>query len=159
MGGRGSSSTTAESFTDQAYWLQHRPSDLEAAANHEGASLIWDIANPDGVFPGDMLQHPEYYLEPYKDKDVKESVAILKRIQGDPEAEVTVYRGSPSDDLNRGDWVTLSRSYAEKYAGDGAYSDNPSSRVGSFKTKAKYLTWDGDSWLEFGYWGKKQKAR
>lgn len=163
MGGRGSSSMSAK--VDTSYWLQHRPSDLEAAANHEGAALAYDLLNPDGVFPNDILDHPEWYFAEVigslarSEPGARETIATLKSIQGKPDAVLTIYRGAPSDDLNTGDWVTLSRSYAEIYAGDGPYSDNPSSRVNAFKAKASELTFSGDSLYEFGYWGKRQIAR
>ena len=92
----------------------------------------------------------------YGDEDLISST--LKKAQSNPDMEVTIYRGAPSGGtLNTGDWVTLSKKYAEDYAGSGIYSDNSGSKVYSYKVKAKDLSFDGDSFYEFGYWGKKRK--
>lgn len=93
------------------------------------------------------------------DEGARETIRVPRSVQGRPDAEVTVYRGMPGNALNRGDCVTLSRSYAEEYAGDGPYSGGSDSRVASFTARASELSFDGDSLYEFGYWGKPQKAR
>ena len=143
---------------DTSYWLSHRPGDLEAAADPDSSTAFaYDIVN--GNWPSDILENPDWYL-PYRgDRAAQESVAVMRRIQGDPDAWVTVYRGAPSDDLNTGDWVTFSKTYAEDYAGDAFYSDNPDSRVNAYRVQAKYLTWDGDSFNEIGYWGERKRAK
>lgn len=93
------------------------------------------------------------------DAGARETIKTLKSIQGQPDAEVTVYRCAPVGELNTGDWVSLSKSYAEQYAYDNAYSDNKASKVYSFKAKASELSFDGDDISEFGYWGKSKKVR
>lgn len=110
-------------------------------------------------FPSDFLDHPDWYLNMDDERGAWETVRILRSVQGKPDAEVTVYRGAPKGELNQGDWVTLSKSYAELYAGDSAYSDNPDSKVYSFKAKASELPFDGDDISEFGCWGKRQVKR
>ena len=152
MGGRGSYSTS--SAPDTSYWLQHRPGNpLE---DPEGVATADRITSGE-FFPEDMLNHPDWYFS-MEDDGAWETVRILKRLQGNPDAVVTVYRGAPSGELNTGDWVTLSKSYASIYAGDGAYSDNPNSKVYSFQAKASELSFDGDDISEFGYWGKRKTA-
>ena len=69
--------------------------------------------------------------------------------------EVTVYRGSPAPELNSGDWVTLSESYAMRYS--GKFSENPASKLYSYKVKASELSFDGSSLLENGYFGNNLK--
>lgn len=153
MGGRGSSSLAA-SIVDTSYRLKHRPGNpIEYPEDVATADRILTS----GIFPSDFLTHPEYYL-PLDNHGGRESLNVLRSIQGKPDAVVTVYRGAPVNELNTGDWVTLSRSYAEQYAGDNAYSDNRNSKVYSFKAKAKELSFDGDDISEFGYWGKRKKA-
>ena len=157
MGGRGSTSASA----DTSYWTEHRPGN---PLEHPGEVATIDRLGSGEFFPSDYLEHPEWYLPEIigsvarSEKGAQETIAVLRSVQGNPDAPVTVYRGTPGDSLNRGDWVTLSRSYAEEYAGEGAYSDNPDSRVLSFTAKAGELSFDGDSLYEFGYWGKRQRA-
>lgn len=140
---------------DTSYFLQHRPGNpLEYPDEVATADKIMSS----GIFPRDFLEHPEYYLT-MSDAGARETVRILRDVQGRPDAEVTIYRGAPSPQLNTGDWVTLSRSYAEQYAGDGGYSDNPNSKVYTFKAKAGDLSFDGDDISEFGYWGRPLRKR
>lgn len=150
MGGRGTVSVTANSAVDTSYWLNHRPGN--PIKYPDEVSTVDNIVSK-GLFPDDVLSHPEYYADGYT-QEAQESIRILRSLQGRPDAEVTVYRGAPSSTLNTGDWVTLSKEYASIYAAGGDYADNPNSRVYSYKVKASELSWDGDSFNEFGYWGK-----
>lgn len=157
MGGRGSSSMSASA--DTSYWGEHRP------GNPADGAATADRLSSGEFFPSDYLEHPEWYLPEVigslerSDKGARETVQVLRSVQSKPNAEVTVYRGMPGNTLNEGDWVTLSKSYAEEYAGDGPYSGGSDSRVVSFTARASELSFDGDSLYEFGYWGKRQIAR
>lgn len=153
MGGRGASSSTSAA-ADTSYWLQHRPGN---PIDYPDEVATADKITSGDFFPSDFLDHPEWYLS-MQDAGADETVRILRRIQGNPNSEVTIYRGAPSGELNKGDWVTLSRSYAEQYAYGNLYSDNESSRVYSFKAKASELSFDGDDLSEFGYWGERKRA-
>lgn len=148
----GSTGNTRSNQTIEQYGLTHRP----------GNPLLYpdEVATADNLtggefFPSDFLTHPDYYLD-VSDAGAKETIRILRQIQGNPDAEVTIYRGAPSGGtLNQGDWVTLSESYALQYAGDSTYSDNANSKVYSYTVRAGDLSFDGDDIHEFGYWGKK----
>ena len=50
----------------------------------------------------------KYGLTNYDQKDITN----LKKIVGNPEADVKIYRASPVNEVNSGDWVTTSKSYA-----------------------------------------------
>jgi flavin-binding protein dodecin len=50
----------------------------------------------------------KYGLTNYDQKDITN----LKKIVGNPEAEVKIYRASPLNEINDGDWVTTSKTYA-----------------------------------------------
>lgn len=134
---------------DTSYWGSHRPGNpLE---NPDYTPTIDQLAS--GRFrPTDYLEHPEWYLD-IQTREDRRIVSILRKVQGDPDAVVTVYRGSPSDELNTGDWVTLSRGYAEDYA------DYEGGKVSEFTARASEISFDGDDIREFGYWGKRQRAR
>lgn len=48
------------------------------------------------------------YLTKYDQQDLNK----LKKMQGNPDMEVKIYRAAPKNELNDGDWVTTSRQYA-----------------------------------------------
>lgn len=102
---------TAEAAQDE-YRGRHQPprnSDRLDALGVEG---------PNGsTFPSDVYEHPEYYSIG-DSKAHKESVAVIRRVKGKPDALVKLYRGAPQGvtHINKGDWVAVSRSYAEQHA-------------------------------------------
>lgn len=125
-----------------SYGMSHRPT--EGPPAHD---LLAKVDN-DGFAPKDIYDRPELYGDGGSVAD-KESVSILKQIKGNPNAEITIYRASPSKDLNNGDWVSLSKSYAAQEAlTEGV-------KVNSFKVKASDVKWAGDSLNEFGYYPAK----
>jgi len=84
----------------------------------------------------------------------KESFAIIKKAKNNPEMEVTVYRGVPKGitQINKGDWVTLSKTYAKDHAsgGYGAMGDEAGIVI-SKKVKVKDIFSTGNDLNEFGY--------
>lgn len=139
---------------DLSYRLQHQPGN---PLKYPDEVPTVDKITTHGSMPPDVLDHPDWYADGY-DPATAKSVAALKRLQGNPDKRVWVYRGAPVGELNTGDWVTLDKSYAKQYAGTGAYSDNKRSKVYAYRVKASELSWDGDSFMEFGYWGSYKKA-
>lgn len=155
MGGRGGLSNMSSGGSNSSieeYGLMHRPGN---PLEYPDEVATADNLTSGEFFPEDFLQHPDWYLA-MDDPGAMETVRILRSIQGNPDAEVTIYRGAPSGGtLNQGDWVTLSKTYATQYAGDSAYSDNANSKVYSYKVRAGDLSFDGDDISEFGYWGNR----
>ena len=49
------------------------------------------------------------YLTKYDLADLEK----LKKIQGNPDMEIKIYRASPVNELNNGDWITTSKTYAQ----------------------------------------------
>ena len=162
MGGRGSSSASSKAAPDTSYMMSHRPhtgggllTDISAAADPEE----WGSSGAGSYMPSDVYEHPEWYFD-MRDAGARESFSAVKALRGaSPDTDVTIYRGAPKGELNTGDWIALSKSYAEVYAGDGAYSDNPNSKVYTYKVKARDVIWQGDDIREFGYFGKNIKAK
>lgn len=133
---------SAEEFIEaqkKDYGMSHRPTETGATADNISQT------KSDMGFPKDFYQHPEYY-ENMSDKSVKESFNILRKIKDNPEAEITIYRASPKNEFNRGDWVSLSKNYAK---GESLSENTP---VHSLKVKAKDVQFAGDSINEFGYY-------
>lgn len=156
MGGRGSSSATSL-MESEAYFTAHRPG---SPIDYPDYTPTIDRLFSTGVIPKDSLEHPEWYFMEAREPEAREVVRILKSVQGRPDAEVTVYRGSPKGELNQGDWITLSRKYAESYAGDSPYASRTGkAKVYRYTAKASEISFDGDSLYEFGYWGKRKVAK
>jgi GNAT superfamily N-acetyltransferase len=78
-----------------------------------------------------------------------ETLAVMKKVAGNPDAMVTVYRATPNADksINKGDWVSPSKDYAtqhgERYL-EGGFS------IAEMQVKASELHTDGDI-HEWGY--------
>ena len=116
--------------------MQHRPTFTGPTAD--------DVENSDMGMP-DFYDDPRLYETGDKLSD-NQSIRALMAIQGNPEANVTIYRASPKKELRGGDWVTLSKNYAK------GESLSEGVEVHSFKVKAKDIRFAGDSINEFGYY-------
>jgi len=134
------------------YRLQHQPRSPE-----EGAAPLWDMTGNGEVFPDDIYSANglRYYGNPNSQAD-RESYDVISSVMGDPDAEVTIYRAVPDesdiDTINVGDFVTLSRTYAEQHAEGGYGSDGQDSgKILSKTVKAKDVHSDGNDLNEFGY--------
>lgn len=117
------------------YRIQHRPMTVEGGASklHEAGSVFGE-----DVYGKNALQYFGSGLS-----GEKTSLDILKKVRGNPDAEITIYRGVPEgvNTINKGDWVTLDPKMAEEYG-----------NVISKKVKAKDITTWPDSLVEFGYY-------
>lgn len=120
------------------YSMSHRPSESGSG---------FDITDA-GLMPKDFYLKPENYLAG-NEVAGKESIIALLKIKGKPNAEITVYRASPKNELNNGDWISLSKTYAN------GESLSEGTKVYSFKVKAKDIQFAGDDINEFGYFPKK----
>lgn len=120
------------------YMMGHRPS--KTAPLHD--------LTEGGAIPEDVYTHPQYYAD-MSGPAYQESFAVIKKMRGKPNNKVTVYRAGPVGDLNTGDWISLSRRYAQ------LESTTEGVPVHSFKVRAKDVWWPGDDFNEFGYFGPK----
>jgi hypothetical protein len=96
----------------------------------------------------DFYERPNIYTTGMPEAD-KESVSALMRIKGKPDAPVTIYRAVPegASEINPGDWVTLSPTYAKQHLMSNLEAGHVISQV----IPASDLWFDGDSINEFGY--------
>lgn len=117
------------------YRIKHRPMTVEG-----GASRLHDAGTVFGedVYGKNALQYFGSGLS-----GEKTSLDILKKVRGNPDAEITIYRGVPEgvNAINKGDWVTLDPKMAEEYG-----------NVIKKKVKARDITTWPDSLVEFGYY-------
>lgn len=140
-------SSAVASKTAMDYWMGHRPTDDGAPAY----DLLEPDANGDLRYPDDIYTHPHYYCG--FAQWLPETMRTLQQARGNPSAQITVYRAQRSGaGLNTGDWVTLSRAYAE---GDlASYEDAKGARsVEVYRVPAKDVRFAGDDLMEWGYWG------
>lgn len=139
----GSGSGESESTPD--YHMQHQPTLRE----DEFGSPAHDIEE---MMP-QFYEHPEWYTIHSGDefeKASKESVAAVMAMRDNPDAVVTIYRAVPTSvsEINRGDFITLSPTYAAMH---NESSLNSEGHVISMEVTAKDLWFNGDSINEFGY--------
>lgn len=131
------------------YKMAHRP-DTE-----------WDMT-PDNllgensVAPKDIYEHPEYYLVNSNKKVLEETKNALNIAKDKSNEMITIYRATPGNEINEGDWVTLSRSYAE----DHNYSQlEGKGNILEKKVPVKDVQWAGDDLAEWGYFPKKENNK
>lgn len=132
-------SDKVENKTD--YMMRHRPSEEYGnGSNFE--------SNMDGVF-----EHPEWYMNMREDYNI-ESLNALRKVRKKPDAEITIYRATPGNEINFGDWVTPSKKYAELHNNSQL---NGKGNILKLKVKAKDILWGGDDINEFGYFPDNNK--
>ena len=135
---------------DASYRMDHQP-----RGPQEGGGRLDDITAGGELFPDDVYSANglRFYGNPNNSFDRQSHAAILAA-RGNPEAEITIYRGVPTDvnQINAGDWVTLSPDYAAMHAASG-YGPNgdQAGKVISQRVKVKDVFSDGNDLNEFGY--------
>ena len=159
----------------EEYQGQHTPP--------EDAAPLHDLLAEGTWFPDDVYTHPQFYV--HGDDDVvAESLAAIREARGKPDALITVYRSVPPGvtSINTGDWVSLSRAYAENHGAErdreywdadrewtieGPTPETTASGVGQWvsydkprdwpvveaKVPARLILNGGNDLIEWGYWG------
>src|SRR5690606_12845802 len=94
------------------------------------------------IVSADIYDHPEWYMHPTSE-GYRESVAFIRQVRGNPDAEVTIYRAVPKGvkTINPGDWVTPSREYAQIHGESNLNNDYD---ILERKVTAKEVIWPGD---------------
>lgn len=120
----------------------------------EGAPLH-DLTNPahDSAMPDDVYTHPHFYDHGGQDYD-HESRRVVKSAKGRPDATVPIYRAVPAgvQHINPGDWVAVSKKYAQQHAISSSDSD-PDMHVLEARVPAKHVRNGGNDIVEWGYGG------
>jgi len=124
------------------------------APNPDFGAPLHDLTGGGQMYPADVYSSKavQFYGTGYPKAD-KEAFSLANKVRGNPDAEVTMYRAVPKDEsissINKGDWVTLSKDYAQNH-GESVLGNNY--KIISQKVKAKDLWTNADSIQEFGYW-------
>jgi hypothetical protein len=127
---------------DKAYGMQHRPS-------YQDMPPVYDLLKTD-MLPKDVYTSPDFSIGNGAirrgEKAANESWEAIKKIRNKPDSKITVYRASPKNELNNGDWISLSKEYAKGEAlSEGV-------KVHKFEVPARDVIFAGDDINEFGYW-------
>jgi hypothetical protein len=123
------------------------------APSSEFGAPLYDLTGGGQMYPADVYsaKAAQYYGTGNQKADI-EAFNLAKRVRGNPDAEVTMYRAVPKNAdisaINAGDWVTLSKDYAKTH-GEAVLSGDY--KIISQKVKAKELWTNADSIHEFGY--------
>lgn len=114
---------------------------------------LHDLTGGGQMYPADVYSEKaaQIYGSGNRRADT-EAFNLVKRVRGNPDAEVTMYRAVPKNaditNINAGDWVTLSKDYAKNH-GEAVLGGDY--KILSQKVKAKDLWTNADSIQEFGY--------
>ena len=109
----------------------------------------------------DYYEHPNYYhhllgaKDPQHDRYHQETYRIINAVRGRPDQPVTAFRAVPKeagDEINPGDWVTPSRTYAKEH-GESYLGGRGKYKIIAKKVPAGHLRTSGDYAPEFGYTG------
>tara|TARA_R110000851_G_scaffold11103_1_gene39424 strand:- start:1458 stop:2723 length:1266 start_codon:yes stop_codon:yes gene_type:complete len=149
---------------DTSYRVQHqakgpmdenpiRLDNLTKNVNGEQAGYPDDFYTTKGkqiYAPGPRFKDDEYGIAN------NESYNIITKAKNNPDREVSIYRAVPDKDnitnINEGDFVTLSKKYAELHGVSGyGPKGNDAGKILEMKVKVKDLYWDGNDVNEFGY--------
>lgn len=140
---------TGSKKTAMDYWMGHRPDENGAPAN--------DLLAPDPeqgvpIMPDDIYTRPEHYTG-FRQM-LPETMATLRAARGNPNAMVTIYRAQRTGTgLNTGDWVTLSKAYAEQDLASDPETDRGGRQVNTYRVPAHTVRYAGDDLMEWGYFG------
>ncbi|MCD7881085.1 MAG: hypothetical protein LUG47_05385 [Clostridiales bacterium] len=83
-----------------------------------------------------------------------EAISQIENLSG-KNAKVTIYRATPGDKINSGDWIFLSKAQAERWTKTPMGRTKPGFKVLERTVKASNVDWTGKN-LEFVYTGKRK---
>ena len=135
---------------DVSYRMDHQP-----RGPQDGGGRLDDITAGGELFPDDVYSADglRFYGNPNNASD-RQSYAAIMAARGNPDAEITIYRAVPQDvdQINPGDWVTLSPEYASIHAASGYGPDGQQAgKVISQRVRVKDVYSDGNDLNEFGF--------
>jgi hypothetical protein len=148
----------AEAYNPVGMTVKYGYRGQHTAPGPDFGAPLHDLTGGGQMYPSDVYSASasRIYGTGYPKAD-REAFDLAKRVRGNPNAEVTMYRAVPKDEkitsINTGDWVTLSKEYAKTH-GESVLGENY--KILSKKVKAKELYTNADSIHEFGYHPEQQ---
>jgi hypothetical protein len=133
------------SLLDTSYRMTH------TAPNREFGATLDDLTGGGQMYPADVYSPKGYQYYGTGNSFDKKAFDIANRFKGKPDATVEIYRAVPkgvSDEINPGDWVTLTKDYAEEH-GQGPLKGDY--KIIKKKVKASDIYTNADSIHEWGY--------
>lgn len=131
--------------------MEHRPS--EGPPAHD---LLGEDAEGEQIAPPDIYEHPERYTFGFREM-LPETARTLRDCRGRPDAQISVHRAQPPGmGLRTGDWVSLSKAYAEYDLRSEPTLDRV---VETYRVPARDVRWAGDDLMEWGYFGSPIRGR
>ena len=143
----------AEAYNPVGMTVKYSYRGQHTAPGPEFGAPLHDLTGGGQMYPSDVYSASasRIYGTGYPKAD-REAFDLAKRVKGNPDAEVVMYRAVPKDEkitsINPGDWVTLSKEYAKTH-GESVLGNNY--KILTKKVKAKNLWTNADSIHEFGY--------
>lgn len=132
----------------QAADTNYRMAHQAPVKDEDGYSSAADLTV---MLPGDIYQQMDLYMGAVSLSGRREIKKQLLAARGNPDALVTIYRSLPMEhaDISRGDWVSLSRAYAEDHirGEEGWHVISTQVRAGDLVTEGDLSEWgyDGDA--------------
>lgn len=127
--------------SSEDYRMAHRPSEDYGNASDFERNM------------SDIFDHPNWYLDMTEPYNI-ESLNALRKVRNNPEGKLKIYRATPGDEINPGDWVTPSKKYAKEHL---ERSLNGKGKILEMTVKAKDVLFAGDDINEFGYFPENEK--
>jgi hypothetical protein len=126
---------------NEDYRIAHR------APMHNSGSPLYDLS---GTYPDDIYGPNGIQYYGTREPADAQSMRIIRLSKGKPNQGIQIFRAVPKDvtdkNINPGDWVTISRMYAQQHGGGlGKY------KILTKIVSAKTLYTNGDSLHEWGY--------
>jgi hypothetical protein len=134
-----------QSLLDTSYRMTH------TAPNREFGATLDDLTGGGQMYPSDVYSPKGYQYYGTGNSFDKKAFDIANRFKGKPDATVEIYRAVPkgvSDEINPGDWVTLTKDYAQEH-GQGPLKGDY--KIIKKKVKASDIYTNADSIHEWGY--------
>lgn len=110
----------------------------------------FDKAHGRGITTDEFLNLQENKLAD-NTKENKKALKKLEQVRNNPEAEITIYRATPGDTINNGDWVFLTKEEADNWSRSPITKTlKKGFKIVEKQVKANEVDWSGKN-LEFVY--------